>query len=221
MNYGEMARLSDLTKAEIDALAAEGIGLDPRQIVELNAICLKIEDPSERLELARGFPVRCGNATLYPLTIYAGDWMTRWESRLESNRMKLIALAYAMAHGREDMPEELEEIKTTLKQWRNSLKCRLAEIEEACSQVLDQDAQPDTGDDVQGFGFGNLSAMLVAHLGGDPKMWEYQCSIKYANAVLAAQVAKDTGSDGMKAAKRTYQKALAEYVWQIRKKHNV
>ncbi len=220
MNYGEMARLSDLARAEIDALAAEGIALDPEQIVELNAIALKIEDPEQRLEMSRGRPVVCGNATLYPLTLYAGNWMTRWESRLNSNRLKLIALAYAMAHGRADMPEQLDEVKRTLKRWRKGLRCRLSEIEEACSQVLAQDEEPDTGEDAGSFSFGNLSAMLTALVGGDPKMWEYQCSIKYANGVLAAQVAKEEGADARRNSKLGYQKALAEYVWQIRKKHN-
>ena len=61
------ATLADLARAEIDALAADGIACTPDDVVLLNAIALEIETPAHLQSLSRGTPVFVGGVALWPL----------------------------------------------------------------------------------------------------------------------------------------------------------
>ena len=212
-SYGDMKRLTDYAAAQIERLQDDGIKLEPAHILNIAAIGRLIESPTARLELARGRPISVGGVTLRPLTIAASDWFQRHQAEL--GQLGLYGLAYAMAHGRDPMPEV--NVRKAVKAWSKSIRCRAKELDEACQQVLSQDEQPDTGESAKiNPTFGDLSAILTAVCGGPPEMWEYQCSVRYANEVLAHQLAVMSEGDANKARRMEYEKAMAEYVWNLR-----
>jgi len=165
-SYGEMRRLTDYAAAQIERLKADGVQLAPESVLTIAAIGRLVESPSARLDLSRGRPVHIGGAVLWPLTLAGSDWFTRHQDALGSQQ--LCGLAYAMAHGREPLPES--DVFKNVKRWSASLRCRVKELDEACQQVLAQDEQPAPANESDGGQtFGDLSAILTATCGGPPE----------------------------------------------------
>jgi hypothetical protein len=211
--YGEMRRLTDYAAAQIERLHEDGIELTPEQVLTIAAIGRCVESPTARLELSRGCPVHVGGAVLWPLTLAGSDWFTRHEGDL--GKYQLYGLAYAMAYGREPLPEV--GVKAAVKRWAIGLRCRVNELDEACQQVLAQDEQPPavTSNNAPPT-FGDLSAILTAICGGSPDVWEYQCSMRYANELLSHKLALMSESDATKSRRLEHEKSMAEYVWSLR-----
>jgi hypothetical protein len=212
-SYGEMRRLTDYAAAQIERLEADGVHVAPEAVLTIAAIGRLVESPSARLDLSRGRPVHIGGAVLWPLTLAGSDWFTRHQDALGSQQ--LCGLAYAMAHGREPLPES--DVFKNVKRWSASLRCRVKELDEACQQVLAQDEQPAPANESDGGQtFGDLSAILTATCGGPPEMWEYQVSMRYANEVLTQKLAMMAEGDVNKARKMEHEKSMAAYVWSVR-----
>ena len=219
-------KLSDLAKAEIEQLEAEGIRLTAADIVAINAAAWDVESPESRLLLSRGVPVAVGGVTLWPMTMHGADWFTRVGCRLPGSLLQTTALAYAMAYGREDGDAlDIGPVKAALilPAWRARLRCRQAELVEAVAQMINQDAQIEEPPDKLGKSItpGELSAYLVASCGNSPAVWERQVSSGNVHAMLAAIIAPNKADDKPCASdpKIRAERALGWLCELIRRKH--
>ena len=196
----EGAKLSGLAEAEIEALEADGYRLTAAEIVRLNALAWNVETPESRRLLSRGLPVFVGGATLWPLTLAAEDWLDRVGRKLRPKWLRTSALAYAMAHGRDDGGLDLDGITAAIKigLWQRRLRCTWGELNVAMSQIIGQDSgldlPPDTGAG-KPLKLGEFSAELAAAAGGTPDFWETRCSRSYCFSVLSA-IARQNAADG-------------------------
>ena len=197
----DLAKLSELAQAEIDNLRADGIDLTPAEIVELNALGWAVESPETRRLLARGAPVAVGGVYLWPMSLYAEEWFDRVGCHLSGNKQQAYALAYAMAHGRDDgdpLVIDGREAEKVVKQWGKSLKCTFGELNVAISQVTQQDEDAEQPpEETGGITMGDFSAFLAAACGGDPDFWERRCASGYCHAVLDTLV-RQNNADGKK-----------------------
>ncbi len=187
----DLAKISDMAQYAIDDLRAEGIEPTPAEIVELSALGWGVESPETRRLLARGAPVEIGGVWLWPMSLYAQEWFDRVGSKLDG-KTAVFALAYAMAHGRDEGEPLKIEGRTAEKivtRWRKSLKCTFGELNIAVAQVLQQDETPEIpSKDSGSMTIGDFSAFLASAVGGDPDFWERRCAASYAYAVLDAMV---------------------------------
>ena len=189
---GERYRLSDLARAELDDLRAAGVTPSDDEIVEINALAADVLSPETRRALSRGRPFRAGSSWLWPLTIAAADWFQTVGAELPDPG---AALGYAMAHGGDELAAiGAEEVGA----WFRSLKCRRGELDIAIAACIEQDEQPETPtrDTDKAPSPGELSATMMAAVGGDPAMWERQVCIGYVRAVLEALGAQQTAGSG-------------------------
>ena len=214
----DLAKLSELAEAEIETLRADGIDLTPAEIIEINALGWAVESPETRRLLARGAPVSIGGAFLWPMSLYAQDWFDRVGCHLDGNKQQTYALAYAMAHGRnegEPLAMECREAEKTVKRWGKSLKCTFGELNVAVSQVLQQDEdaeQPPS--ETGGMTMGDFSAFLASACGGDPDFWERRCAAGYTHAVLDA-LCRQNSAEGHKTMADPRIKAERALGWKI------
>ncbi len=188
--------ISGYAQAEIDALAIEGVtDLTPAEIVEINSLAREFDNPAVARSLSRGVPVECGGAWLWPMTIRAAEWFDRVGCNLARQSDREAAVGYAMTYGRTEGLElavTLADAPRAVRAWLAGLRCTMDEYRLAVAEVLDQAA--DTTRDYQienpnkqkpiPLAIGDLSAMMVVHLGGTPDQWERTCSMHYALAVL-------------------------------------
>lgn len=193
-------KLSDLAKAEIEQLEAEGVKLTAADIVAINAAAWEVETPEARLLLSRGVPVFVGGITLWPMTIYGAEWYSRVGCRLIGSLLQTYALAYALQHGRDEGNAlDIGPGKATviLMAWRARLRCRHQELVEAIAQCVEQDTQPEDPADAKqpGMTYGEFSALITARAGGSFRVWERQCSIGYVRAVLGAIIEQNKADD--------------------------
>jgi hypothetical protein len=193
-------RLNDLAEREIAALEAEGIRLTAAEVVKLNALGWAVENPTTRRRLARGVPVAVGGVSLWPLTLYASDWLERASGHFNGNA-DVLAVAYAMAHSyaqNGELDGDGPEVVDIVKAWSKKLLATPQELTEAVEQVMAQDATvdlPASPADGKPMETGDFSAFLAATNGGDPEFWERRCSIGYALAVLA-HITRQNAADG-------------------------
>jgi hypothetical protein len=188
----DLAKLNDMAQYAIDDLRADGIEPTPAEIVELSALGWGVESPETRRLLARGVPVEIAGVWLWPMSLYAQEWFDRVGCKLAGNAA-VFALAYAMAHGRDDGEPLKIEGRTAEKivtKWGKSLKCTFGELNVAVARVLRQDETAEIPQKEGGGGItiGDFSAFLASALGGDPDFWERRCAAGYAHAVLDTMV---------------------------------
>ena len=196
----DLAKLSELAKAEIESLRADGVDLTPAEIIEINALGWAVESPETRRLLARGAPVAVGGVYLWPRSLYAEDWFDRVGCHLDGHES--YALGYAMAH-QYDEGEPLaidgRMAEKTVSRWGKSLKCTFDELTIAIGQVLqqDEDAEQPPDEDPTSITVGDFSAGLAAKCGGDPDFWERRCATGYARAVLDT-IVRQNSAEGKK-----------------------
>lgn len=219
-DYG---KLNDLAAAEIAALERDGIKLTPADIVQLNALGWAVETPSARLGLSRGIPVQVGGVTLWPLTLLASDWMDRIGGKF-NEPMATFALAYAMAHGRNENGElntDERNAEKAVRRWGRRLRCTAEELTEAIEQVIDQDSKHDLPPDHDGkpMEMGDFSAFLAATCGADPDFWERRCAVGYALQVLTHTI-RQNAADGKPTANDPKIIAMRALGWAVEKIRN-
>ena len=217
----DLAKLSELAEAEIETLRADGINLTPAEIVEINALGHAVESPETRRLLARGAPVAVGGVYLWPMSLYAQDWFDRVGCYLDGNKQQTYALAYAMAHGRDEgepLAMEGRMAEKTVARWGKSLKCPLRELNVSISQILqqDEDAEQPPDEDAGGMSMGDFSAFLASACGGDPDFWERRCASGYTHAVLDA-IVRQNSAEGHKTMADPRIKAERALGWAIEK----
>lgn len=197
----DAAKLNHLAEAEIELLRAKGIEPTAAEIVELNALGWRVQTPETRRELARGVPVEVGGVYLWPMSLYAQDWFNRVGCRLRGETAKSFALAYAMAHGRDDgepLAISGKRARKAVMKWGKKLKCTRGELAVALEQILTQEEEyepPPEPSEGKGITVGEFSAFLAAACGGDPDFWERRCSMGYTHAVLDAITKQNSAKD--------------------------
>jgi len=197
----DLAKLSELAQAEIESLRADGIDLTPAEIIELNALGWAVESPETRRLLSRGAPVPVAGLYLWPLSLYAQEWFNRVGCHLNGNTRQAYALAYAMAHGRDDgepLAMEGREAEKVVSRWAKSLKCTFGELNVAISQILQQEEdyeQPSS--ETGGMAVGDFSAFMAVATGDDPDFWERRCAAGYTYAVLDC-ITRQNSAEGRK-----------------------
>ena len=188
----DLAQLSDLARAEIDELKAEGIDLTAEEVIEINALAWAVETPSHRIHLSRGVPVIVAGVSLWPLTLYAADWYCRVGCKYDGD-LADYALAYAMAHSYDEgdaLDLDYDAAPKAIKRWVKSLRCRRHALIEAVSQVIYQDEMLTSpqGADGKAMTPGDFSAFLASVAGGTPEFWERSVSFTYCQTMLATIV---------------------------------
>ena len=181
--------LNDIARAKIAELRDLGIELTDEDIVKINALSADVLTPDTRQALARGRPVECGGVWLWPLTIAASDWFNKVGCNLSN---ATAALAYAMAHG--DDPELCKAQARAVWLWYIRLRVRGSALDLAIANVLEQDEEteiPHRPSEERGMSAGELSAAMVATVGGDPAMWERQMSVGFVRAILTTTAAQE------------------------------
>lgn len=185
-------QISDQAQAEIDELRRIGVKVSDADVVLINALCWEIESPSVRMELSRGKPIKVGGAWLWPRTISAIQWFQDVGCNIGDG---LAALAYCMAHGREDI--ELSN-KKQVTEWYRALKCTRRELEAACSIILEQeefDELPPSKDS-DSASLGVLVQKMQSIHGGDVAMWERYVSFPYVIDMLNLAAAQSQAEAG-------------------------
>ncbi len=180
----DLARLSGHAQARISQLEAEGIRLTPDEIVRINALSWAVTSPGTRMGLSRGVPVFLCGIPLWPLTLQAQDWYERIGCRQKTERRRKLALAFAAAHCYRDTAVfdaiGPEQASGAVKDWARSLHCRMATLEEALSQIIQQDeteyVPPIPGSDKGGIDPGNMALMLSAMTGRPAAEYEQEMS---------------------------------------------
>ena len=198
----DLAKLSKLAEAEIEGLRADGVDLTPAEIIELNALGWAVESPETRRLLARGAPVPVAGLCFWPMSLYAQEWFDRVGCHLTGNTRQTYALAFAMAHGRDDgepLAIDGREAEKTVSRWAKSLKCTFGELNVAISQVLQQDEEHEQppSEENGGMTIGDLSAFIATTCGGDPDFWERRCAAGYAYSVLDC-ICRQNSAEGHK-----------------------
>jgi len=197
----DASELSGLAEGEIAMLQADGITLTPADIVMINALSWNVETPESRRLLSRGIPVFVDGVTLWPLTLTADEWYSRVGSQFRSNKLCTYALAYAMAHGRDDgyaLSHDGRDAERAINLWRRKLKCTIRELDTAMAQIIAQDKEyelPPDKSDQHGMTLGEFSASLAAAVGGDVEFWERRCSSAYAFSVMFAIAQQNRADD--------------------------
>ena len=190
----EPRELSSQAEGELAALRLAGVTVTDADIVRINALCWEIESPSHRMALARGCPVEVGGAWLWPMTLAASAWFDEYGCNYKDAEM---ALAYAMAHGKDDKIEYSGE--RDIKMFARRLTCRRQPLRLAMSYVIAQDEQdaipPPKHENHETPTQGDLSAMMMATCGGDVAMWERRVSIGYVAEVLSVQAAQESAGE--------------------------
>jgi hypothetical protein len=224
--------ISGYAQAEIDALAIEGItGLTPAEIVEINAIAREFDNPAVARSLSRGTPVECGGAWLWPMTIRAAEWFDRVGCNLARESDREAAVGYAMTHGRTEGLElcvTLSDAPKAVRAWLAGLSCTMDEYRLAVAEVLDQSSDMTKHYQIENphkqkptpLSIGDLSAMMVAHIGGTPEQWERTCSMHYALAVLQTAMKQDAaeGKSAIDDARLNAQGAMGVCIQRIKDK---
>ena len=173
-------KLSNQAEAEIDELRRIGVKVTDADVVLINALCWEIESPQNRQTLSRGKPVQVGDAWLWPRTIAACAWFEDVGCNISDGT---AALAYCMAHGREDIETAQE---SDVLKWFRQLKCTKDELVSACAFILSQEDSDELprDKDADSATLGQLVVVMHSVHGGDIAMWERYVSLPYVLDML-------------------------------------
>lgn len=217
--------LSDMARAEIADLAAVGIIPTPDEVVMIDYLAKRVETPEVRLNLARGRPVFLGRVALWPLTLYAVDFLDRIAPHLPAADHG-YAVAYAMAFGyseRGELDIGPAEARAKIRAWAAGLRCTRRQIEEAVRQVDAEDQAPEIPKDPTGkpMTLGECSAFLAATNGASPEFWERRCAHTYAAATMTMFILQNNadGQPTKNDPKIRAELALGLYVEKLKRKY--
>ena len=192
-----LTTLCDYAASEIAQLRRKGCAVSDADIIEINALANDAANKGHYAErLARGRPVACGGAWLWPFTLQGSAWFDDVGCEIGDGRH---ALAYALAHGKDEGLWTAG--KKEVEAWAARLTCTPSELDLAIQSVLRQSEEPDTtlpGEEEAGgrrLTAGGLSALMVARCGGTAEHWERMVSTGYIRAVLET-LAEQDGATG-------------------------
>jgi hypothetical protein len=96
-----MNGIAQIAKKEIEDLRSQGIEPTLEEIIWLNDLGLKVENPAKAIKVAAGSPVQCGGKWLWPFTIQSGAWFDNYAVKLFTSADMLIwCLGFALNLGR-------------------------------------------------------------------------------------------------------------------------
>jgi hypothetical protein len=179
----ERHTISELARDELEGLRARGVEPTDAEIVEIHGLCQDVLSPPLKMAMARGEPIECGGAWLYPLTFAAADWFARVGCNMRDAQG---ALAYAMADGHSEKIEQTTE--RDVRRWKRKLHATKQQLTIATAFCLAQSEEPETPQPPTDAAKNNasLATVIVTAIGGDPLMWERRVSYVYCAAVLGA-----------------------------------
>jgi len=199
--------LSELAEAEINELKNNGLTLTLDQMIWINDLARKVENPDGgKARAAIGEPIPAGGVWLYPFTIQSHIW---YEKVLDwfvgSDKLSLFCMAYALAHSREhkafDKLTEYSEIKKVIKIWGKSLDCTYAELLIAVNRImasyddevpLEQDSNNDKDFVIE---YDYLISKLCANVGQSPEFWLSDVSREYFFKQLQTLIRQEQAND--------------------------
>jgi len=220
-----MDRLCQLAEAELDALAAEGINPSAAEVVLINALASRVDTPVSRIALSRGKPFLAGRVYLWPNTLEGADWYKEVGGKFAGQDAQTLALGFAMAHAYDpnfEWPMEEKDAERRVRAWGKTLGCRLKTLSTCICQVVNHDEMPDATDETgQRATAGEISLMLAAMTKTDPAIWERQCSMTYALAMLDTLIAQNAadGHSTKHDPRIKAERALGLVIARIRKEH--
>lgn len=200
------SRLHPIAAGEIAGLRDEGIEPTADQIVWLDRIARRYDQP--RLDApAAGEPVQAGDGCwLWPLTIQASRWYARAVQWFDGDaELEGLTLAFALAHSRtegvfEFMPHA-GTAQSRIEQWAGQLACTQAELIIAVNRVLHVDEgipyldEGESGASVTTDA--DIVASLCAQCGGSPEQWERMVCRDYIwTQIRAINAQEGAGADG-------------------------
>ena len=218
-----------LASSGIAGLREEGITLSDEDIVTINDLARAVECPCTRSSLAAGTPVMCGGVWLWPLTIKANCWFNDVGCKLRTAKYRSYALAYAMAYGRSEGDElQLTPTKAywAITKFITSLCCTYSELNEAMSQIIQQDEcaeLPKDNPETPPMRIEDLTMRLHAMAGGTADFWERLVSKSYAldmlKTLVTQQIQQSGGGQDQSSPIITAMRAYGYYLEKVRKRH--
>jgi len=212
---------------ELAQLRAEGISLTDDEIVWINDLCRRVENPQSGSTLPAGRPVKAGNVWLWPFTIQGSAWYdvaVKWFDG--EGDTETFCLAYALANGRRagafDLLWDAGEARKAIKDFRRILNCNMDELIAAIAAVLPKPDLPDPRDkdkddedkaqtDVD---WTELLATIMANIGGTADQWIRELSKDFVINVIQVKLAQDAAEGREReydpVTKATIQLGLAE-----------
>ncbi len=218
-------RLTDVARAELETLAADGITPDPQEVLDIQRLSLDCEKPDAALgSLARGRPVVIGSETVWPATIAAATFFEDVGPLARDDTERFFILVYACRFGRDAsrIYERGEEAVRNVRAWKRRLRCTPAEVLEAFEK-LTAGALPDTGeiDKAAWHDFvSDLALRASALCGGKPEEWETHCSIPAVARIVDIAWGQKlaTGGSAKHDPRIEATRRLGKYVLALRKK---
>ena len=217
-----MSKVSEFAELEIQKLQNNGLSLTTAEIVWLNDLGCKMENPSSRVDPAKaGKPVRAGNVWLWPITISASEWFFKIAfEHYQTEQGQTYALGFALANGRRPNRfatlRERSQIRRAVNRWALRCGATEAELREAILRVLPETdtphALPPSDASTDGAGVSGFIAELEAATGKPESYWLAKSSenaLRVLSAVYAQAAAGFGGVDDD--GKREYQDAMADF----------
>jgi hypothetical protein len=186
--------LTQLAEEEIRELQQQGIKLTNDEIIWINDLARKVENPEgTEKTCAIGRPAKAGNKWLWPFTIQAEQFyydVLNWFS--EDEKFSTFALAYTCAHARTENAfiylTTREAALEAIGAWAKTLNCTYAELCEALAEILpseekiilEEDKEDNSeSDELQTQNWDSIIAFLCKHVGETPQFWVTFASLSF------------------------------------------
>ena len=186
--------LSERAEAEINDLQRQGITLTLDEIIWLNDLGRKVENPEgSRPCLAIGEPIPAGSDWLWPFTIAGIRWYTRVLPWFDGDdETEGYALAYSLIHGHTKGAftyiNDFDSAKEAIYKWADQSDSTPEELESAMVRVLpdndtvklEEDEDNEKENLKKATNWDDTIMELCMCVGGTPEFWQYGVSSDYA-----------------------------------------
>ena len=216
------SRLTDMARAEIDALAADGITPTPQEVLDIQRLSIDCTAPDSATgSIARGRPTKLGDETIWPPTIAAASFFAEVSTIAADDAERFFALLYACRFGRDAdrIYRRGAEALADVREWRGRIRATADEAVEAMERITADEPPAPEGREPDISATADMALRAAALAGGSPEMWETQCSIRSVARVLdiiwAQKLAENKSAKGdprIVAVRR-----LGEYVLALKK----
>jgi hypothetical protein len=216
------AYLNDLATKRISELQAEGVEVTPADAVMLNAICWEMRGVgTESSGLSRGKCVKCGNVTLWPLTVQAMVAVDDIDSEDMDTATQAYTLGYVMAHARTPQAFDGGIDAGKVKAWASGVTCTVKELTDAINEINGQSgdyAQPASESGGQA-DVADLILILQRMFGETAEYWEREVSASYAMRLIMEEAASKSGKTAS-ARSVMLTRAMANYISEMKARGN-
>ena len=188
--------LSQLAEAEINDLKEQGIEPTLNEIVWINDLARKVENPDYgKARTAIGRPIPAGGAWLWPFSIQGYLWYTEVQELFDDDDyLDVLSMAYSLAHSREVNAfaglYDYKAVKKAVLKWAKGLTCTHEELLIAVTNLLGgydegitlngEQEEADTPD----VDYDYIISMLCTKVGNKPDYWLSEISREYVFKLL-------------------------------------